>query len=134
MKQSRILNYLDVRLHLLQGKVYRLHKWRKEVLARDDNMCQHCFDTIKDAYRGRKFSHEAHHIIARTHGGKNTLNNGITLCKFCHHYFDIMYLGHGLDYFEVIKNKTDEKRLEEVRALLKRRYVSHLKRIIFYWQ
>ena len=132
MKQCRILNYVEPRLFYLQGEELSLYKWRKEVLKRDKNRCQHCFDSIKDVFRSRKFSHEAHHIIARTHGGKNTLNNGVTLCKFCHPYFDMMYLAYGFDYFEVINKKPIEKRLKEVRSLMKKRFINHLRKIILY--
>jgi predicted restriction endonuclease len=125
-KQTKLLNYLEPRLRYSQGRVFGIAKWRKEVLARDRNKCQNCFNAIIDIYRRRKPSNEAHHIIARHHGGKNTLNNGITLCKFCHDYFDLMYFRHGFDYFDVIKKKPAEKRIDDVRDLMRKYYFSYL--------
>lgn len=89
-RQCKLLNYLEPRLSYNQGKVLGIAKWRKEILAGDKNICQNCFNVTKDIYRNRKPKNEAHHIIARVHVGKNTLNNGITLCTFCHDYFDYM--------------------------------------------
>ncbi|MEK6984708.1 MAG: HNH endonuclease [Nanoarchaeota archaeon] len=81
-KQTKLLNYLEPRLGYNQGKVFSIAKWRKGVLARDKNKCRNCFNAITDVYRHRNPSNEAHHIIARHHGGKNALNNGITLQQF----------------------------------------------------
>jgi hypothetical protein len=44
---------------------------------RDGYQCQHCG---KDSVRL-----EAHHLIFRAHGGKDTLTNLVTLCEQCHH-------------------------------------------------
>jgi|GEM_PF-6834014 predicted restriction endonuclease len=131
-KQTKLLNYLEPRLSYNKGRVLSITKWRKEVLAKDKNKCQNCFNAITDIYRHRKSSNEAHHIIARHHGGKNTINNGITLCRFCHDYFDMMYFKYGMDYFDIIKKKLKEKRVEEVRDLMLRQYLNHLLNIISY--
>ncbi len=46
-------------------------------LMRDDYACQQC---------GKKnIRLEAHHLIFREHGGKDTLANLLTLCEGCHH-------------------------------------------------
>ncbi len=45
-------------------------------LMRDDYTCQHCGK--------RNCRLEAHHIVYREHGGKDTLANLITLCDACH--------------------------------------------------
>jgi RRXRR protein/HNH endonuclease len=46
-------------------------------LMRDDYTCQQC---------GKKNTRlEAHHLIFREHGGKDTLTNLLTLCEACHH-------------------------------------------------
>lgn len=46
-------------------------------LMRDGYVCQQC---------GKKNSRlEAHHLIFREHGGKDTLANLLTLCEACHH-------------------------------------------------
>ena len=129
-KQTKLLNYLEPRLNYSQGKVFGIAKWRKEVLIRDRNKCQNCFNAIKDIHRNRKSRNEAQHIVPRHHGGKKTLSNGITTCTFCHDYFDLMYFNHGLDYYEVIKKKPPEQRIREVRKLLEKRYYRHLLNII----
>jgi hypothetical protein len=46
-------------------------------LMRDGYSCQQCGK--------RKGRLEAHHIIFREHGGKDTLSNLLTLCEACHH-------------------------------------------------
>ena len=129
-KQTKMLNYLEPRLNYNQGNILGLAKWRKEVFARDKNKCQNCFNAIIDIYRNRKNKNEAHHIIPRHHGGKNTQNNGITLCIFCHDYFDLMYFRYSLVYYDVIKKKSAEKRIEEVRDLMHKHYMNHLLNII----
>src|SRR5256885_2090801 len=48
-------------------------------LMRDDYVCQHC-----ERRAGRL---EAHHIVERSRGGKDTLDNLLTLCDQCHHHF-----------------------------------------------
>ena len=131
MPQCKIVNYIEPRLTNNKGKTYSLTTWRKKILARDKNVCQNCFNAVKDIFRNRIYPNEAHHIIARRHGGKNNLKNGITLCAFCHNYFDYMYGRYELDYYEIIKHKTTEQRIKEVRKLMKERYLRYLLRIIF---
>jgi RRXRR protein/HNH endonuclease len=46
-------------------------------LTRDGYTCQHCGK--------QKVRLEAHHLIFRTQGGKDTLSNLLTLCEACHH-------------------------------------------------
>ena len=46
-------------------------------LMRDSYRCQHCYK--------RSVRLEAHHIIYRKNGGKDTLTNLVTLCEQCHH-------------------------------------------------
>ncbi len=65
----------------LKGKEYqksnRLHEnLRLATLLRDDFRCQQCH--IKNTRL------EAHHIKLTSEGGKNTINNLITLCSECH--------------------------------------------------
>jgi RRXRR protein/HNH endonuclease len=46
-------------------------------LMRDGYTCQHC---------GKRHCRlEAHHLVERSHGGKDTLSNLLTLCERCHH-------------------------------------------------
>jgi 5-methylcytosine-specific restriction endonuclease McrA len=47
-------------------------------LMRDGYTCQHCSK--------RDVRLEAHHIVFRSHGGKDTLDNLLTLCEECHHH------------------------------------------------
>ncbi len=51
---------------------------RKKTFERDDFTCQKC-STSQNAKL------EAHHINLRSMGGKNELNNLITLCSICHY-------------------------------------------------
>jgi len=53
--------------------------WRRYVFARDDYQCQLC--------GAKKVKIEAHHILPKRKRPDLTLdkNNGITLCKECHH-------------------------------------------------
>jgi hypothetical protein len=47
-------------------------------LMRDGYQCQQC---------GKLHCRlEAHHIVERSHGGKDTLSNLLTLCEQCHHH------------------------------------------------
>jgi predicted restriction endonuclease len=132
-KQARILNYIEPRVSYNHGKSFGLAKFRKLTLKKDNNQCKNCFNAVKDMYRSREVINEAHHIIPRHHGGRNTISNGITLCTFCHDYFDMMYFKHGLDYYEVIMKKTAEKRIKEVRDLMEKHYVRYLLSIILSW-
>lgn len=50
---------------------------RLACLMRDDYRCQQC--------RKQNVRLEAHHIIYREHGGKDTLANLLCLCERCHH-------------------------------------------------
>ena len=129
-KQSRILNFIEPRSNYNGGEHYNIAKWRQKVLARDKKQCQICTNSIKDVHRGRKIRNEAHHVIPRYHGGKNTLNNGITLCTFCHDYFDYMYFMHGHDYYEITRSKEKEGIMKEVKIMADRNYVHHLINII----
>jgi predicted restriction endonuclease len=49
--------------------------WAKSVKSRDGNKCAKCFGTEKI---------HAHHTRPVARGGKNTLENGVTLCRKCH--------------------------------------------------
>lgn len=65
----------------LNGKAYqesnRLHpNLRLACLIRDDFQCCIC--------RGKNKKLEAHHIVPRSDGGKDTINNLATLCDTCH--------------------------------------------------
>lgn len=130
MKQARIVNYLEPRLGYNKGKTYCLSTWREKVLEKDKNECRNCANSIQDEYRKRKTVNEAHHIIPRRHGGRNTVNNGITLCQFCHDYFDEVYGRYDLDYYEVLRKIHPLRRIIEVRILMRKRYESYLLNII----
>ncbi len=125
-KQSRLLNFMEPRINYNSGVSFSLAAWKRRVAERDKNTCQICMNRVADSFRNRKFSNEAHHVVPRHHGGKNTLKNGVTLCKFCHHYFDFMYFAHGLDYHQITKSSKKEEILDEVVKLMKKRYFRHL--------
>ena len=58
-----------------QRSEYEGNNWRQKVLWRDEYTCRRC----------ESQEHlEAHHVIPRSKGGTNIVNNGITLCKDCH--------------------------------------------------
>ena len=67
----------------LQGSQYqdptRLDEnLRIACLMRDGYKCQHC--------KKRHVRLEAHHVVFRSQGGKDTLDNLLTLCDQCHHH------------------------------------------------
>ena len=126
-KQSRILNYIEPRSTYNNGAIYSIATWRQKVLARDKKECQCCNNSIEDLHMKRKAKNEAHHVVPRHHGGKNTLSNGITLCTFCHDYFDYRYFFHGLDYFEVQKFQEKEHTIIEVKQMMKIAYINNLR-------
>jgi len=114
MKQSLLLNYLEPRISYNSGKSYSLFKWRLKIMERDRE-CRHCSSTIR--LSGRKPVNEAHHIVPRHNGGRNTLSNGIALCSPCHRYFDAMYFKYGMDYYDVLMFKEKSQRFNEIRQM-----------------
>jgi len=58
-----------------QQKRYEGKNFREKVLKRDGYTCQIC---------GSRRSLEVHHIVPRSKGGTNIVENGFTLCKDCH--------------------------------------------------
>lgn len=56
-------------------------EWAAIVKHRDDWTCQECGATVGEV--GTKHIH-AHHITPKYRGGKNTVENGTTLCEGCH--------------------------------------------------
>ena len=125
-KQSKILNFTEPRINYNAGVILHIAKWKKEVVKRDKNICKNCFDSIQDGFRNRKFPHEAHHIVPRHHGGKNTLSNGVTLCKFCHQYYDYMNFFYNMDFHQVCSALNQEQRTEEVKKMMRKRYINSL--------
>ena len=121
---------MEPRARYHRGESVTLYSWRKNVLERDKNKCQCCDGEVKDKFRNRRYSLEVHHVIPRKHGGRNTLNNGVTLCRFCHNYFDYMYTVTSQDYFEILKMKSRAEIIYGVKKLLKKRYQHHLLRCV----
>ena len=77
-----ILQCDNMQLTKYPTKVRRITtaEWRQKVLKRDNYTCRHCL---------KKFSRTtgllfAHHLKPKNKGGKNTLDNGLTLCRDCH--------------------------------------------------
>jgi 5-methylcytosine-specific restriction endonuclease McrA len=58
-----------------QQRRYEGRNFREKVLKRDNYTCQIC---------GSRKNLEAHHLVPRSRGGSNVVENGITLCKECH--------------------------------------------------
>ena len=56
------------------------YEWRRQVLARDNETCQHCFGASGDQKR------VGHHIKSFTFYPelRYVVDNGITLCESCH--------------------------------------------------
>jgi hypothetical protein len=61
---------------------------RKEVLKRDNNKCQKCGE----------IANIIHHIMPRSLGGSDLLNNLVTLCKQCH------MIAHDLPTYKIIED------------------------------
>lgn len=59
-------------------------KMRQKVLQRDGYRCRGCYRTEA---QGAKLS--INHIMAYAYGGKNTMENLITLCEICHPTLEI---------------------------------------------
>lgn len=67
-------------------------KWAEAVKVRDNYKCQLCNNTslkkhgIKKLTKSKNKILQAHHILYRSKYPelRNNLNNGITLCKWCH--------------------------------------------------
>ena len=125
-KQQRLLIYCREYAYLSTGEKVSSYSFRKKVLQRDKKTCQHCFNVIFDHFSKIPRRIEAHHIIPRKEGGKNTLENGISLCNFCHLYIGYRYWRHGLYYTDIQKLKSAQHRIEDVRNLIKKRYVHAL--------
>jgi len=58
-----------------QSEEFIGRNWRQKVFWRDGYSCQNC---------GSTDNLQAHHIVPKSKGGTNAINNGITLCKSCH--------------------------------------------------
>jgi len=57
-------------------------KLRKKTLERDNYTCQRC--GYDPGCTGRSVPLQAHHIVPRSDGGADSLDNLITLCRSCH--------------------------------------------------
>ncbi len=72
--------------------------WATKVKQRDNWTCQECGVTADKV--GKNGLH-AHHIKPKCQGGKNTLENGITVCLSCHwsvyHSDGTYHLSTGFD-------------------------------------
>ena len=66
------------------GVAYGFENVKSYILFRDNYTCQHCKGKSKDSKL------HVHHIVYRSQGGGNTVDNLITLCKTCH---DKLHLG-----------------------------------------
>jgi predicted restriction endonuclease len=128
MAQAKLPYYSEPWSDYNSGDSYRTASWRRKIIERDSNTCKNCRNNVRDLFRKRISSNEAHHIIPRAYGGKNTLNNGITLCVFCHDYFHSVMSSKGIEYYEIIQDKQIDERVSEVKKMLIRRYIKDLSR------
>lgn len=71
------LNTPDLKGSQYQDPMRLDENLRIACLMRDGYQCQHCGK--------RQVRLEAHHLIFREQGGKDTLSNLLTLCESCHH-------------------------------------------------
>lgn len=62
-----------------RGLKYGLANTREAVFVRDNYTCQCCGKTVKDAV-----VLHSHHIIPRSKGGSDSINNLLTICHNCH--------------------------------------------------
>ena len=86
-------------------------KLRKAVFERDDFTCQRC-----DKRNGQGRGLSAHHLMPRSEGGADDIENLITLCNSCHDLVEINELRTKADiqgsydggYIEMPKEKTEK--------------------------
>ncbi len=69
---------INIESKKMKVKKMTCREWSDVIRKRDNYICQKC------KLQGSDKTTIAHHIIAKKKGGKNTLNNGITLCMSCH--------------------------------------------------
>ena len=129
--QEKLLNYLEPRINYQKGRAYSIDKWRGKVLERDSAKCQNCLNTIHDSLNERRPRLEAHHIIPRSEGGRNTLANGIALCSFCHYYIGQAYLNHGLDFRQLEAIRSRVQRISESRKALREVVLNNLRSLAY---
>ena len=75
LEEGTVLKGIDYQ----SGKKYQLANTREAVFVRDRYTCQVCGKSVKD---GAVLA--VHHIIPRSKGGTNRLNNLLTVCTGCH--------------------------------------------------
>jgi len=59
----------------VKSSVKKYRKRRREVFERDGHVCKKCKETEPLT---------VHHILEKTNGGTNEINNLVTLCEKCH--------------------------------------------------
>lgn len=57
---------------------------RKKALKRDNYECSHCGISEREHKRKHAQGLHVHHIIMRSNGGSNYVDNLLTLCRDCH--------------------------------------------------
>lgn len=65
----------------------------KQVYTRDGWKCRHC---------SSRNNLTPHHLVYRSHGGEDTINNLVTLCMQCHdaHHNKVLHI----NFYETISN------------------------------
>lgn len=79
--------------------------------ALDGNRCAYCGST--------KYL-QAHHIIPKSVAPEeaNNLENGITLCSWCHHYAHYNGFHRAVDYYDVIANINPDTKMGRMNAFI----------------
>ena len=129
--QALIHNFSGKRRKLLEGEELSEHTWKKTILKRDNLLCQICKNSLQDKTRRIPWRLEVHHIVARMHGGKNTLDNGITLCTFCHEFIGLLYEQENLDVFEIFALFSRDQLISKIYSRMKKRTKKFIKRTNF---
>jgi len=78
---------------------------KQEILKRDNFTCKKC------GFRGKETELEIHHIIPKFEGGKDMIENLVTLCSICHKHAP----DKGIEFKKYLKEKIDWKILDTFR-------------------
>lgn len=79
---EKLIKKIEVKTSLKFVELESQNANRKDILERDNHTCQLCFGMVSQDLPGNGL--EVHHIIPRSKGGSNNIQNLITLCVSCH--------------------------------------------------
>lgn len=86
---------------------------RERVLKRDGNECQFCGKTNEKHLEETDRGLDAHHIIPKSDGGEDTLQNLVALCRSCHRTMESL---HGRAMKEIVDDEDAREELEKVKG------------------